>query len=164
MDQNEFKRRLSELAIWEIPKVTDQKGRPTDPYALNKRKTKYVPADPIIDEDENEESIEAAEPIEENKTNPTLGPRVKAVKVRPTICDDCGKRCTKGRQTEAKVCENNNQRHWRETCLTCNKARNPYTGKFDVPTAAVSLVWHAYVRGHNQPDFSRSAAKKKADR
>jgi hypothetical protein len=161
MNQNEFKRRLSEFAVWEIPKIPNQKGRPADPNALNKRKTKYVPADPIIDEDEDE-SIE--EPVDENKTNPTLGPRIKAIKVRPTTCDDCGKRCTKGRQTEAKVCENNNQRHWRETCLTCNKARNPYTNKFDVPAGAVSLVWHAYVRGHKQPDFSQSIAKKKVDR
>jgi hypothetical protein len=158
MDPNEFKRRLTELSVWEIPKVPNGKGRPSDPNALNKRKTKYVSAITLA-EDEDEEPIE--EPITSSETNQTLGPVVKAVKVRPTTCDDCGRKCSKGRQTEAKVYETSEKRHWRETCLTCSKARNPYTNKFDVPAAASSLVWQAYFKGHNQPDFAKSLARKK---
>lgn len=137
MDQEQFKKRLSEVAIWEIPKTprdTVPEYRRRNPASL-------------------EELYEQDQDIFENTDgiNTTMPIHLKAVKCQPTVCEDCGKHCPNGRKKEAKVYQTGKNRHWRQRCVTCDRTKNPYTGQYDLDGTQSSHVWNSYLRGNNQP-------------
>lgn len=137
MDDEEFKRRLSEVADWKLPDTP----RETSLNAKKKRGRKSA-------EDEYQELREEIFYEEFGGVNPTYAPMLIKVKCQPTTCEDCGKLCPSGRKKEKKLYETGSKknRNWREKCVTCNMAKNPFTGKFDLSTQQASFVWTNYLR------------------
>ncbi len=138
MDDKLFKQLLSQVADWQIPKLTE-----TD-LKLSKQ-SKRGRGRPT-----NEEQYQQAH--EEifldlyNGINPTHPPQLLKLKNCSQICRDCGKECPNGHHKEKKLYEANKKRHWREKCVTCGLFQNPYTGKFDLPPGKSSVIWNSYVR------------------
>ncbi len=99
-------------------------------------------------EDEYMEHREELFHEEFNGVNPTYAPMLVRVKRCGITCEDCGEYCANGREKEKKLYETGGKKnsHWRERCLTCNKAKNPFTGKYDLSIQQASYVWAAYLR------------------
>jgi len=135
MDDKEYKRKLSEVAEWEIPKTP----RETSLNAKKKRGRKSS-------EDEYMELREEIFYDEFNGVNPTYAPMLTKVKRCSVTCDDCGEHCPSGREKEAKLHQKGNKKIWRQKCLTCNKYQNPFTGKFELTGSAASIKWNDFMR------------------
>lgn len=140
MDDEEFRKRLSEVAVWEIPKT------PRETSLNNKKKRGRKSNEELYQELREEIFLE-----EFDGTNPTYPPMLVKLKCQPTTCEDCGEHCPSGRQKETKLYEANNKRHWRERCVTCSRTKNPYTGQFDLTNATASHIWNAWIRELKQP-------------
>lgn len=139
MDNEEFKRRLSEVAEWRVPAtLTGTK----DGDAKAKRTKRGRPTNEELYQNEHEEIFLELH----NGTNPTFPPQLLKLKKCATNCDDCGKQCPNGREKEKKLYQTGNKKNWRERCLTCGMTKNPYTGEFDLDTIKASQVWNAFVR------------------
>lgn len=137
MDDKEFRRRLSEVADWRIPETQQE----TSNNAKKKRGRKS----------NDEIYMELREQIfheEFDGINNTIPPMLVRVKCQPTTCEDCGEHCPNGRKKETKLYETGSKkvRNWRERCLTCDKSKNPFTGKFDLTTQQASHIWTNYLR------------------
>lgn len=135
MNDEEFKRRLSEVAEWRLPDTPRE-------TSLNAKKKRGRKSKEEIYQDEHQEIF--MELFE--GTNPTYPPLITRIKYQATICDACGRNCTTSCQKEKKFYDTAGKKHWRERCLTCSKARNPYTGEFDLTIAEASGVWNCYLR------------------
>lgn len=137
MDDKTYKQRLSEVAEWKIPDTP----RETSLNAKKKRGRKSA-------EDEYMELREELFHEEFGGVNQTFPPMLLRVKVQPTTCDDCGDICPNGRQKEKKLYETGQgkARTWRERCLTCERAKNPFTGKFDLTPTEASRAWTNFLR------------------
>jgi hypothetical protein len=134
MTNDEFKKRLSEVAEWEIPKINDtniklakRRGRPSK-------------------EDEYQNGHEQEFMAIFEGVNPTATPILTKVKIQPCTCEDCGDHCPNGRHKEKKVYEAGRHRHWRERCITCGMSQNPVTKKFDLTVAQASSAWANHMR------------------
>ena len=134
MNNDEFKKRLSEIAEWEIPKLTE-----TDLKPIRK---KGRPSEEELYQNEHEQIFMEIY----NGVNPTHTPKLGKVKIQPVTCDDCGEHCPNGRRKEKKVYEANGNKHWREKCITCGMSQNPFTKKFDLTVAEASSRWANYWR------------------
>jgi hypothetical protein len=148
MNDEEFKQKLSEVAEWEIPKLTPTDIREAKKSARGKHKRT----------EEELYQIEHEELFLEifNGINPTMQPQIIKVKCQACTCEDCGMHCENGRQKEKKLCETNRTRHWREKCVTCGKSKNPYTGKFDLDSGKVGIEWNQYLRDKKAQKKSHS--------
>jgi hypothetical protein len=135
MDKELFKKRLSEVADWEIPKTP----RETSLNQKKKRGRKSA-------EDEYMELREEIFYEEFEGVNPTYPPMLTKLKRAGIDCGDCGEHCPNGRETEAKLQEKNGKRAWRKKCLTCGKYENPFTGKYDLTGTAASIKWNDFMR------------------
>lgn len=135
MDDAEFKRRLSEVAEWTIPKTE----RETSLNAKKKRGRKSA-------EDEYMELREEIFHKEFDGINKTYAPMLTKVKRCPVTCEDCGRHCPNGRETEAKLQEKNGKRAWRKKCLTCAMYENPFTGEYCLTGTAASIKWNDFMR------------------
>jgi hypothetical protein len=135
MNDEEFKRRLSEVAEWKLPDTP----RETSLNAKKKRGRKSA-EDQYQDEHE-EVFLELFEGV-----NPTYPPMLVKVKRCAITCDDCGKHCANGREKEAKLQEKNGKAAWRQKCLTCGKFENPFNGKFELTGSAASFKWSDFMR------------------
>jgi len=135
MDDEEFKRRLSEVAEWKLPDT------PRD-TSLNAKKKRGRKSNEDIYQELHEEIF-----LEEfDGTNPTYPPMLTRVKRCATTCDDCGDICPNGRETEAKLQEKNGKKAWRRKCLTCNKYQNPFNGKYELTGTAASIKFNDFMR------------------
>jgi hypothetical protein len=134
MNNKEFKKRLTEIAEWEIPKLNA-----TDLKPIRK---KGRPSEEELYQNEHEQVFMDIY----NGVNPTHNPKLGKVKIQPCTCDDCGDHCPNGRHKEKKVYEAGGHRHWREKCTTCGMSQNPYTKKFDLTVAQASSAWANYMR------------------
>lgn len=134
MTNDEFKKRLSEVAEWEIPKLNATE--------IKLAKKRGRPSQEELYQDEHEQEFMA---IFEG-VNPTATPRLIKVKIQPCTCNDCGEHCPNGRHKEKKIYEANGNRHWRERCLTCGLSQNPFSKKFDLSVAEASSRWANYWR------------------
>lgn len=137
MNDEEFKRKLSEVAEWKIPDTP----RETSLNAKKKRGRKS-------NEDEYMELREEIFYEEFGGVNPTYPPMLLKVKCQPTTCEDCGKICENGRKKEKKLYDTN-RNHWREKCVTCGMNQNPYTGKFDLTPGQAAVQWSDWLRKTN---------------
>ena len=135
MNDEEFKRRLTEVAEWKIPDTP----RETSLNAKKKRGRKSA-------EDEYQEQREEMFFEEFGGVNPTYAPMITKLKVQGCGCEDCGRFCTEGRTVETKQYESNNIKHWRKRCVTCDHSQNPYTQEFDLKSAEASAVWNIFLR------------------
>ena len=135
MKDEEFKRRLSEVADWKIPDTP----RETSLNQKKKRGRKSA-------EDQYMELREEIFHEEFDGVNPTFPPMLTRVKRCGTDCEDCGTYCPNGRETEAKLQEKNGKKAWRRKCITCNKYQNPFTGKFELIGSAASIKFNDFMR------------------
>lgn len=133
MEDQEFKRRLSEVADWHIPTDADK------PYAKPKRKKRNEQLMEMVGEDCNEE-------VAPDGVNDTIAPVITRVKRAACVCDDCGKFCDNGREKEAKLHTKGNKKVWRQKCLTCKMFQNPFTGEFNLTGAAASIKFNDFMR------------------
>lgn len=139
MDQEEYLKKLSEVSKWRpATLVTAGPGRPSD---RRYKKTKQHTLDSI---EEDEEEIE--EDINEDAPLADLGPEIVELKCQAQICEDCGIVCPNGRKKELKLYTVNKRPHWRHGCVTCDRAYNPYTGKYDIPINQQGNVWLAFIK------------------
>lgn len=137
MDDKEFRQRLSEVAEWKIPKTEQEQT-----IGAKRRRGR---------KSNEERYMELREEIfqqEFDGHNPTIAPMLIRIKHTPITCDDCGELCNNGRQKEKKLYETGGKKnsHWRERCITCNRSKNPFTGKFDLSAQQASAVWTSYLR------------------
>lgn len=138
MDDQEFRRRLSEVAEWHIPKLSA-----TDIKESEKRKRgRGRPSDEELYQEAHEEIFLDIY----NGINPTTAPEILKLKPAECVCEDCGTICPSGRKKEKKLYETGEKRNWREKCLTCNKNKNPYTGKFDLTPSEAPHVWTDFLK------------------
>lgn len=135
MNNAEFKSKLSEVAVWKIPDTPRE-------TSLNAKKKRGRPSKEELYQEEHEEVFLELF----NGENPTYAPMIVKLKIAAVECNDCGRLCENGCHKEKKLYDTANKPHWRERCLTCNKARNPYTGAFDLTIAQASVVWNSYLR------------------
>ncbi len=140
MDNEEFLKRLSELAEWERP----QYGVNGAKSVLKGQNRKKVP--PIIEEylDDLEEEQEP----QVTGPNQSIGPVITKLKPQQRNCDDCGCVVT-NRKVERKL-HFTNKPHWREHCVTCNLYKDPRTGKFSLTSKESQMIYQTVTRGEGK--------------
>lgn len=119
MKQEEFLQRLSEVAEWCRPTITQADPR------RNKRGRKSLEE---LEWEENE--AEALGEEVRSGPNETIPPMVTRIKHQPIDCPDCGK-TVKGRCVQFRQCSYPVE-HFRQHCKACDLWRNPFTGQFDL--------------------------------
>lgn len=137
MNNEEFKKKLSEVAEWKIPDTP----RETSLNAKKKRGRKSA-------EDEYQELREEMFYEEFGGVNPTYPPMLIKLKNAACTCNDCGASCPNGRKKEKKLYETGSKkkRNWREKCITCGLHQNPFTGKFELTASEAPYVWTDFLR------------------
>jgi hypothetical protein len=134
MDDEEFRRRLSEVAEWKIPETP----RETTLGAKKKRGRKSKEEQY---QDEHEEVfMELFEGV-----NPTYTPLLTKIKYAPTTCE-CGRVCSSGCEKEAKLCQTKDKTIWKWKCKTCGMTQDPYTGEYILNAQKASIVWNSFLR------------------
>ena len=136
MDDELFKKRLSEVAEWRIPKTitSTATGEP-------KRKRGRPTAEELYQREHEEVFLEIYEGV-----NPTYPPQLLKLKNQATTCEDCGEHCPNGRKKETKLYDTGGKKNWRERCMTCQRSRNPFTGKFDLTFQEASFIWSDFLK------------------
>jgi hypothetical protein len=135
MKDEDFKKRLSEVADWIIPKT----DRETTITAKKKRGRKS----------NEQQYMELREEIfhqEFDGINPTYPPMLTRVKRCGKNCEDCGAYCPNGRETEAKLHKKGDKKAWRKKCLTCGMFENPFNGKFELTGSAASIKFNDFMK------------------
>lgn len=140
MDEQEFRRKLSEVAEWRIPDTI------TDTASGTKRKRRGRPTKDTNICSDTEEHNEHDDTSDTQEKNNTFPPQITKLKVCAQTCEDCGRHCENGRQIEKRVYDTNNKRHWRQRCLNCDHYQNPYTGEFDLPRSTAAKTWNDFYR------------------
>ena len=121
MDDAEFKRKLSEVAVWRIDKVSNTSVKEGIRRARGKTK-------PIVEGEEPELAVTLVDGV-----NPTMAVTLVSLLPRATTCEDCGKHCPNGRETTAKLYPSRSLgQHWRKRCVTCQRYLNKDTGEYTV--------------------------------
>ena len=142
MDKELYKKLLSEVADWHIPKLTETekkqsrgRGRPTSEELYEEARQKII--------------IEEFDGI-----NPTVPVEMLNIKKKAVICEDCGKECPNGYHKEKKLYDTNGKKNWREKCITCNMSQDPYTGKFTLNNSKASAIWNSYLRDVSRRNYT----------
>lgn len=138
MDDKLFRQLLSEVAEWQIPKLTATDIK----LAEQKKRGKGRPTNEERYQDEHQEVFLDLF----NGINPTYPPELVKTKVSATVCEDCGIHCPNGRKKEKKLYQTGTKKNWREKCLTCEKSKNPFTGKFDLTLSQAPHVWTDFLK------------------
>lgn len=123
MDDQEFRRRLSEVAEWHIPKTVDR--------ALDGRRRRGRPS---IDEED------------QDINNITVPPQLIKIKTQPQVCEDCHKICDQPRNIESRCFEEVGIRHWRTRCLSCNLYRHPDTNEFTLNPSNSTMYFRQWCK------------------
>ena len=145
MKQDEFEKRLSEVAEWKLPDTPRE-------TSLNAKKTRGRKSEELKYMELREEIFHE----EFGGINPTFAPMLTSVKRSAIDCQDCGQHCPNGRETEAKLHKAKTKSCWRKKCVTCGYFQNPYTGKFDLKGVAASGRWNDYLLGRNRNYYKQS--------
>lgn len=144
MDNEEFKRKLSEVADWHIPKLS--------PTELKTARRRGRPSKEDLYQEEHEQTY--AELFD--GINPTHSIELKRLRIQPVDCPDCGRFCENGRKLERKV-YTTGAKHWRERCVNCNKFKNPVSDKYELDSVSASHFFTALHRetlGEYQTKFN----------
>ena len=142
MDDAEFKRILSEVAEWRMPKVSETEIAKSRKMARGKHK-------PITEDQEFEMGVELIDGV-----NPTVVPILIKLKPCATVCEDCGKHCPNGREVTAKVYPSRRTGyHWRKRCVTCQRYLNKDTGEYTVPDNNASNHYNPSLKPGHQVTF-----------
>jgi len=138
MDEEQFRKRLSQVAEWSIPKLS------VEELKQNKRGRK-------TNEQQYEEQHQALFNEMFDGINPSYAPKLDAVKTVSETCSDCGLICEKGRKKDFKHYKGKKKNIWRERCVNCSKYKNPYTGQFNMDSTRCQSAITSYVNG-TEPD------------
>ena len=138
MDDKKFKELLSQVADWQIPKLSQ-----TEIKEARQRNRGRRSNEELYQEEHEEIFLELFD-----GHNPTMAPELLKVKNQSCVCEDCGCVCAEGRRKERKLYETGVQakRNWRERCLTCGLSKNPFTGRFELTSTEASHVWTKFLR------------------
>jgi hypothetical protein len=139
MDEQLFRKKLSEVATWQIPEVNETAGE------LKKRRGKQSNEE-RYQQNHEQEFLELF-----SGKNPTYPLQLDAIKKTAEQCGDCGAECPDGRKKDFKYCQGKKKSIWREKCLNCSKYKNPYTGQFNMDSNRSQSAINSYVNGTN-PD------------
>jgi hypothetical protein len=121
MDDAEFKRKLSEVAVWRIDKVSNTDVKEGIRRARGKTK-------PIVEDEEPELAVTIVDGV-----NPTLALTLVGLLPCATDCEDCGVHCPNGREVTAKIYPSTTLcKHWRKRCVTCQRYLNKDTGEYTI--------------------------------
>jgi hypothetical protein len=155
MNNDEFLKRLSEVAEWYRPQTGPQ-GQPS----VSKGRAKPIPEHPgAITEAELDEMTEEAvtEYYEqliawrEAQPNASVPPEILRLRPYARKCEDCNKACDSTRRVECKQYVTV-VRHWREYCNYCERFRDPRTGEFSVKReASAQFFGNLYRRDKPMP-------------
>lgn len=138
MDNELFKQKLSEVAEWQIPKLKEWEIK----EAKKSARGKYKRTEEELYQIEHEQAFLEIY----GGVNPTAPAELIKLKCQGHDCESCGRYCENGQHTEKKLYEANNKKHWREKCVTCNKFKNPISGKFDLDPSVAAHKWNAFLR------------------
>ena len=142
MDDAEFKRKLSEVAVWRLDKVSDTQIKLSRKMARGKHK-------PITEDQEFEMAV-----ILIDGANPTTVPVLVKLKPCATNCEDCGKHCPNGREVTAKIYPSRTLgHHWRKRCVTCQRYLNLETGEYTIPGNNASNYYSTVLKPGHQVTF-----------
>jgi hypothetical protein len=136
LTREQIEEKLNELLVLNIPKL--------NPTELKLIKKKPKPVDPI-DELDEEEPEDLYPDVVKDDRNITTPAEIVRIKYQMTECSDCGDLC-KNRQVKIKYYPDSIRPHRRDYCLTCERARNPWTGEFNVEKSDMQDLYSAYER------------------
>jgi hypothetical protein len=143
MDDAEFKRKLSEVAVWRIDKVSNTSVK----EGIRRARGKFKP---VV---ENDPEPELAVKLVDG-ANPTMALTLVGLLPCATNCEDCGRHCPNGRQVTAKLYPSRNLGyHWRKRCVTCQRYLNKDTGEYTVPDNNASNHYSTKLKPGQQVTF-----------
>ena len=135
MTKDEIRQKLAEVAEFKMPKLTKSDIK----VSKQRSRGKGRPSNEELYQEEHEEVfLDMFEGI-----NPTHSPELVKVHIQPVDCEDCGRHCENGRQTEIKFYKKavGHIAHRRDRCVTCNKYRDPNTGEYTLPQGPACQVY-----------------------
>jgi hypothetical protein len=120
MKPDDYLRKLSELAEWEIPKVDDVNRTRKTPIEQRRNPNKR-----FASEEERTEYIDEITPdFVQNGRNLTMMPRIVKLKSQPKICElGCGQEVVN--QRIERTLHDWPQPHWRTKCTNCQHYLHP---------------------------------------
>jgi len=156
MDNEIYRKKLSEVAEWRIPELKD--------WEIKEAKAKARGKGRRTNEEKYQEEHEAVFMEIFNGVNPTHNIELVAVKHQPEICPDCNKVCAKGRCQEIKFYSKNpgHINHRRVRCKECGFYRDPNTGVFDLPQGPSTQVYLNWAK--REFTLRNKLAKKDSDK
>jgi len=119
MDQDEFERRLRKVCKFSRPEISDSTG---SERKANKR-SRQTESD-----------------------NATLPIKVTQLKIRPSVCDLCGKVCAQGQKYERKMLFRAETSAWRNNCTVCELVEDPWSGEMTHSFGTAKKAWDEYLR------------------
>jgi len=135
MTNDELRRKMAEVAEFRMPKLTASDIK----ISKQKARGKGRPTNEERYQEEHEEVfLDLFEGI-----NPTHSPELVKLNIKPVDCEDCGRHCENGRQTEIKFYKKTpgHIAHRRDRCITCNRYRDPNTGEYTLPQGPACQVY-----------------------
>ena len=148
MNNEEFKKLLTEVAKWGLPKV-EQATRNTGLTKNRRGRLPKVTESSQLDDSDSDEQEEQEQTLVKDGVNVTYAPLLLGLKPMAVDCEDCGRHCQYGRHKEAKLCESNTKKYWHQRCTTCGMHQDPYTGRFDLRGNKANAVWNSFIRSMN---------------
>lgn len=134
MKDEEFKAKLSEVAVWKLPES------PQEDTKNQRKKRGRKTAEELYQEAHEQVFLDLF-----NGVNPSAPPMLLKLK-NACDCTDCGQHCPEGRDMTIKRHTSNGIGHWRERCNTCGFSKNPYTGRFDIDGTEASIKWNSFLK------------------
>ena len=124
MDDEEFKNKLSQVAVWRQPEIKLDAVQRKKLKTLERRAA-YVQHFDQEDELENYRRF--------NGVQPTAAPELVKLKFEPKPCEDCSRTLHKMRLLTIRIVNGpGHSPHIRELCNTCVKYKNQATGEFNI--------------------------------
>jgi len=137
MDEELYRKKLSEVAKWRIPKTLSLSadGIAKKPKGRKSNEERY--------QEQHEKTFNEMF----NGVNPTYPVHVDEIKRKGSACADCGLICEEGRQQEYKWFQGKKKDSWRIRCGICKMYKNPYTGKYELNSTQAQAAMHSYTNG-----------------
>jgi len=132
MKNDEFKKKLSELAEWQITKPV------TSAFVTADRD--YVEEVWVIDKETGQEVVRGLSLA----SNETLPIQLNAIKAESKPCEYCDQMVTE--QVISLKRFDKPKLHWRKKCSICKQAFNPLNGKFELTETDAAPCWMKYLR------------------
>lgn len=137
MDEELYRKKLSEVANWRIPKT----------LALSVEGIAKKPKGKKTNEDRYQEQHEQVFNEMFDGVNPTFPIHLDEIKRKDSACSDCGITCEEDRQQDYKWFQGKEKNSWRIRCNICKMYKNPYTGLYDLDSTKAQGAINSYING-----------------